>query len=84
MSAVVCECRKYKLIPESKLKDSKEETAGLGVMVAEKLVKNVLDVKRVNEEIMVVRVRVGNVILNLISVYAPQVVRKIKEKKSLC
>ena len=37
--------------------------------------------KRINEKIMVVRVRVGKVILNLISVYVPQVGRKMEEKK---
>ena len=48
-------------------KGCKEGTAGVGMMVAEKWVKNVLEVKRVNERIMVVRVRVGKVILNLLS-----------------
>jgi hypothetical protein len=40
-----------------------------------------MKVSRVNERIMVVRVRVGKAILNLISVYAPQVKRRGEEKK---
>ena len=62
-------------------KGCKEGTAGVGMMVAEKWVKNVLEVKRVNERIMVVRVRVDKVILNLITAYAPQVGRKMEEKE---
>lgn len=62
-------------------KGCKEGTAGVGMMVAEKWVKNVLEVKKVNERIMVVRVRVGKVILNLISGYAPQVGRMMEEKE---
>ena len=41
-----------------------------------------MKVRRVNERIMVVRVRVGKAILNLISVYAPQVGRRMRRKKS--
>ena len=51
-------------------KGCKEGTAGVGMMVAEKLVKNLLEVKRVIERIIVVRMRVGKAILNLISAYA--------------
>jgi hypothetical protein len=40
-------------------KGCKEGTAGVGMMVAEKWVKNVVEVKRVNERIMMVRMRVG-------------------------
>ena len=50
-------------------------------MVAEKWVKNVIEVRRVNKRIMVVRVREGKTILNLISVYAPQVRRRMEEKR---
>ena len=40
------------------------------MMVAEKWVKNVMEVKRVNEKIMVVRMRVGHHSILNISVYA--------------
>jgi hypothetical protein len=62
-------------------KGCKDGTAGVGMMVAEKWVKNVIEVKRVNERIMAVRLRVGKAILNLISVYAPQVGRSMEEKE---
>jgi len=54
--------------------------AGVGVLV-EKKVDNVMEVKRVSERILTVRVRVEMKILNLISVYAPQVGRTRAEKE---
>jgi len=43
-------------------------------------VDKVLEVKRVSERIIVLRVMVGETVLNLVSVYAPQVGRAIDEK----
>ena len=40
--------------------------------MADRWIEKVLDVKRVSERLMVVRVIVGRSVLNLISVYAPQ------------
>ena len=51
-------------------KGCKEGTAGVGMMVAEKWVKNVVKVKRVKERMMVVRMRVGHHSILNISVYA--------------
>ena len=45
---------------------------GVGMLVADRWIEKVLDVKRVSERLMVVRVIVGRSVLNLISVYAPQ------------
>ena len=45
---------------------------GVGMLVANRWIEKVLDVKRVSERLMVVRVIVGRSVLNLISVYAPQ------------
>ena len=45
---------------------------GVGLMVADKWVDCVLEVKRTNDRIMTVRVNVGKWVLNLVSVYAPQ------------
>ena len=45
---------------------------GVGMLVADRWIEKVLDVKRVSERLMVVRVMVGRSVLNLISVYAPQ------------
>ena len=47
-------------------------THGVGILVTDRWIEKVLDVKRVNERLMVVRVIVGRSVLNLISVYAPQ------------
>ena len=40
--------------------------------MADRWIEKVLDVKRVSERFMVVRVIVGRSVLNLISIYAPQ------------
>ena len=45
---------------------------GVGMLVADRWIEKVLDVKRVSERFMVVRVIVGRSVLSLISVYAPQ------------
>ena len=45
---------------------------GIGMLVADKWIEKVLDVKCVSERLMVVRVIMGRSVLNLISVYAPQ------------
>jgi hypothetical protein len=59
----------------------KESVAGVGVLVAKKWVESVLEVKRVSERLLVLRVIVGKSILNLISAYAPQVGRTMEEKE---
>ena len=55
---------------------------GVGMLVADRWIEKVLDVKRVSERLMVVRVIVGRSVLNLISVYAPQAgwSREVKEE----
>ena len=50
-------------------------------MVAEKWIEKVIEVKRISERIMMLRVTVGKSILNIVSVYAPQVGRTTKEKE---
>ena len=52
-------------------KGCKEGLAGVGMLVKKKWVDNVMEVKRVSERILTIRVRVEMKILNLISVYAP-------------
>lgn len=49
-----------------------ESVAGVGVLLAEKWIDKVVDVKRVNERIMIVKLVVGKHIVNVISAYAPQ------------
>ena len=53
----------------------------VGMLVADRWIEKVLDVKRVSERLMVVRVIVGRSVLNLISVYALQTGRSMLEKE---
>jgi hypothetical protein len=55
--------------------------SGVGILVAEKWIESVLEVRRVSERLMVVRVAVGRSVLNLVSAYAPQVGRTVEEKE---
>ena len=52
-----------------------------GILVANKWVDKVIEVRRVNERMMVIRVMVDKSILNLASVYAQQVGRTNEEKE---
>ena len=47
-------------------------TSGVGVLLAEKWVDKVYDVKRVSDRIMLIKLLVGETILTVLSVYAPQ------------
>ena len=58
-----------------------EGLAGVGVLVAAKWIDSVVEVRRVNERVMVLRLAIGKSLLNVISVYAPQVGRTMKEKE---
>ena len=40
-----------------------------------------IEVKRINQRMMVLRIRIGKSVLNLVSVYAPQVGRAMNEKE---
>jgi hypothetical protein len=55
--------------------------SGVGVLVAERWIESVLEVRRVSERLIVVRVVVGKSVLNLICAYAPQVGRAMEEKE---
>ena len=48
-----------------------EGNAGVGVLVAEQWIEKVIDVKRISERLLVLRVMVGRTVLNLISAHAP-------------
>ena len=54
---------------------------GVGLLVADRWIEKVLEVRRVSERLMVVRVIVGRTVLNLISAYAPQAGRPRSEKE---
>ena len=55
-------------------------TAGVGVFIAEILVDSVVNVVRVNERIMYVKLVIGKQIVNIVSAYAPQVGLSVEEK----
>ena len=58
-----------------------EGLAGVGVLVGERWVDKVIEVIRCSARLMVVRVMIGKTVLNLISVYVPQVGRSMNEKE---
>ena len=55
--------------------------AGVGVLVAKKWVKNVIEVRKLSKRIMLIMVAIGTNILNVISGYAPQMGRPTVEKE---
>jgi len=46
---------------------------GVGILVDKELVDSVVEVSRKSDRIMAIKVVVGSVILNVVSVYAPQI-----------
>ena len=55
---------------------------GVGLLVADRWIEKVLDVKHESEGLMVMRVIVGKTVLNLISVYAPDTNTQIWRKRN--
>jgi hypothetical protein len=58
-----------------------EGVSGVGILVAEKWADKVIEVRRICERVIVLRVIVGKAVLNLVSAYAPQVGRSADEKE---
>ena len=56
-------------------------TAGVGVLVAEQWFDSVREVRSVTKRLMIVKVTIGKLVMNLISVYAPQAGRSADEKE---
>lgn len=54
---------------------------GIGVVLKEEYVKNVLEVKRVSDRVMSMKLEIEGTILNVVSAYAPQVGCGIEEKE---
>ncbi|XP_065313843.1 uncharacterized protein LOC135923171 [Gordionus sp. m RMFG-2023] len=54
--------------------------AGVVVLVAEKLVDKVVEVRRLDNQIMVIKMIIGRKLYNMISAYVPQVGRSEEEK----
>ncbi|KAK3544418.1 hypothetical protein QTP86_011156 [Hemibagrus guttatus] len=59
--------------------DSKRN--GVGVVLKEEFVRNVLDVKRVSDRVMSLKLEIEGVLLNVVSGYAPQVGCELGEKE---
>ncbi|KAK3552305.1 hypothetical protein QTP86_010101 [Hemibagrus guttatus] len=59
--------------------DSKRN--GVGVVLKEEFVRNVLEVKRVSDRVMSLKFEIEGVMLNVVSGYAPQVGCEIEEKE---
>src|SRR3989442_13308561 len=59
----------------------KDGLAGVGVLVAEKWVERLIEVKKMSERMMLLRVSIGANILNVISGYASQVGCSIEDKE---
>ncbi|KAK3555512.1 hypothetical protein QTP86_021305 [Hemibagrus guttatus] len=59
--------------------DSKRN--GVGVVLKEELVRNVLEVKRVSDRVMNLKLEIKGVMLNVVSGYAPQVGCELEEKE---
>jgi exonuclease III len=60
--------RKYKFY----WKGGEVGVSGVGVVVAEKYVDKVVEVRRVSDRLLVLRVVVGKSVWNVVSAYAPQ------------
>ncbi|KAK3534387.1 hypothetical protein QTP86_014424, partial [Hemibagrus guttatus] len=59
--------------------DSKRN--GVGVVLKKEFVRNVLEVKRVSDRVMSLKLEIEGVMLNVVSGYAPQVGCELKEKE---
>ena len=53
---------------------------GIGIVLREKLAESVLEVKRVSDRLMAIKLEVNGSILNIVSAYAPQVNNSMEEK----
>ena len=53
---------------------------GIGIVVREELIESVLEVKRVSDRLMAMKLEVKGSILNIVSAYAPQANNRMEEK----
>ena len=53
---------------------------GIGIVVREELIESVLEVKRVSDRLMVMKLKVKRSILNIVSTYTPQVNNSMGEE----
>ena len=57
-----------------------ERKSGIGIVVREELAESVLEVKRMSDRLMAMKVEVKESILNIVSAYSPQVNNSMEEK----
>ena len=57
-----------------------EEKNGIGIVLREELAESVLEVKRVSDRLMAMKLEVNGSILNIVSAYAPQFNNSMEEK----
>ena len=57
-----------------------ERKNGIGIVLREELAESVLEVKRVSDRLMAMKLEVKGSILNIVSAYAPQVNNSMEEK----
>ena len=55
---------------------------GIGIVVREELAESVLEVKRVSDRLMTMKLNLKGSILNIVSAYAPQINNSMEEKKA--
>ena len=53
---------------------------GIGIVLREELAESVLEVKRVSDRLMAMKLEVNGSILNIVSAYAPQINNSMEEK----
>ena len=53
---------------------------GIGIVMKEELVESVLEVKRISDRLMAMKLEVKGLMLNIVSAYAPQVNNSMEEK----
>ena len=68
--------RQYKIMWSG---DSSKD-AGVAVLVGNEWINKVVNVNRVNERIVVIKLVIGVALVNVLSVYAPQLERTIEVK----
>jgi len=60
----------------------KDGNAGVGLLISDRWIDRIIDVKRVNECIMCLKVLIGDQLVTCICAYAPQTGRSAEEKDS--
>ncbi|KAK3569463.1 hypothetical protein QTP86_031436 [Hemibagrus guttatus] len=66
---------------KTRMGDNDIKRNGVGVVLKEEFVRNVLEVKRVSDRVMSLKLEIEGVMLNVVSGYAPQVGCELEEKE---